>query len=220
MNIHNIRMADACIYRQYGDPVSINLQSWRPNLSFWPAGKYSLKTHHCRRQVPFGGAQLQRDPMIVFSCFCIPDVLVRYVYRRHGIHRYVLLWYIVAGVICKYDDRLFTYVSYIPKVPSGKGDPSAPGFGYLEATPPTATFYWLQVHRRPWGFSEKLSKVKGSHDMRKQQVYDMCLKIPVGFQAGICERLFGLLLWFLSATSAPVGLHHRLAVEARRLERS
>ena len=115
MNIHKIRMADACIYRQYGDPVSIDLQSCRPNLSFWPAGKYSLKTHHCRRQVLFGGAQLQRDPMIVFSCFCIRDVLVRYVYRRHGIHRYVLLWYILAGVLCKYDSRLFTYVSHIPK---------------------------------------------------------------------------------------------------------
>ena len=35
---------------------------------------------------------------------------------------------------------------------------------------------------------------QGSHDMRKLQVYDMCLKIPVGFQAGICERLFGLSL--------------------------
>ena len=117
MNIHNIRMADACIYRQYGDPVSINLQSCRPNLSFWAAGKYSLKTHHCRRQVLFGGAQLQRDPMIVFSCFCIPDVRVKYVYRRHGIHRYVLLKYILvyyANMILDYSRMYRTYQRYHP----------------------------------------------------------------------------------------------------------
>lgn len=71
--------------------VVYSLEDLRPNVSFGLAGKYiSLpdpeKTHHCHRQVPFGGAQLQRNPMIVFLyfvLFCLRDVLVRYVYRRH-----------------------------------------------------------------------------------------------------------------------------------------
>lgn len=79
--------------------------------------------------------------------------------QKTCIHRYVLtIIYTSLSVLCKCDDRLFTYVSYIPKVPSGKGEHA--DFGYFEATPPTATFYWLQVHRRPWVFPRSLEGEK------------------------------------------------------------